>query len=117
MKERLSQAVESARENGRQADLSDVPLEQLPAYEETGERNTATPNVDDRTTPIVAPIPVRPGQSSSISPSVPAPAPPASTTITTNQFVAPDEPPPGYEEAQLTGVSDSLEESLRSQNT
>ena len=98
LKDKLSHAAESAREHGRRADLSDVPLEQLPAYEASSSQET-TPNIG-QTTATATPEATQPAVSNSAS-----------------LVPAPNEPPPGYEEAQSAGVAASLEESVRRQNT
>ena len=118
LRERLRQAVDVAQSagdgveiDGRGAgplsgvNLNSVHLEDLPAYEDTrqytrlpdnlpspplgrGSVGTAyTSSTADRTTP-----PVSPRQES---------------------FQPPNEPPPGYEEVQQSGVADELERRLR----
>lgn len=68
-------------------------LEQLPAYEPARE-------VEDDESRILSPIPVRPSRTNTGE--VPSVVPPA-----------PDEAPPGYEEAQIQAVSSDLEQRLR----
>ncbi|MCJ1416587.1 hypothetical protein MMC32_002925 [Xylographa parallela] len=118
IKETLSQALESARESGRVpgqgqgVDLSGVHLDQLPAYEDIGSTAIAHP-----TTVIQQPVPITPprthqsrpannGQPQTLGTSTGGP-----TTV--QPFQPPNEPPPGYEEAQQGSVVDHLEESIR----
>ena len=118
IKETLSQALESARESGRVpgqgqgVDLSGVHLDQLPAYEDIGSTAIAHP-----TTVIQQPVPIMPprthqsrpannGQPQTLGTSTGGP-----TTV--QPFQPPNEPPPGYEEAQQGSVVDHLEESIR----
>lgn len=105
IKERLYQAYTVARESG-QRNVVDVDLEQLPAYEPTRD----VEHQDDAPT-ILSPIPVRPlaresGVDGVGSPREPSPPKP-------EQFTAPDEPPPGYEEAQAQAVGVDLDQRLR----
>lgn len=90
LKERVAQAAQLARDAGAEVDLRNVHLEQLPAYEaarEVGGEVSATP---------------------------PEPEPPLKENGNGNEsFVQPDEPPPGYEEAQAQAVGMSLESRLR----
>lgn len=86
IKERLWNAVQVAREDGR-ADVAPVDLEQLPRYEAAGEEGDAGPQG-------VA------GQK-------------AEGEREGERFVQPEEPPPGYEEAQAQAVGASLEERTR----
>lgn len=100
IKERSYQAYTVARETGQNgvagADLANVHLEQLPAYE-------AGKDVEDAEEPqILSPIPRRPTGNATTEAVVPP-----------NNRPAPDEPPPGYEEAQVQAVGDVLEERLR----
>ncbi|MCJ1312896.1 hypothetical protein MMC25_006572 [Agyrium rufum] len=145
IKESLAQAIETARESGRGGaggsgaggaaagiDLSNVNLDQLPAYEEHG--NTMR-------VPAPQPFPPQPPsqpqqqqqqqQPPSSSPQIvqPVPISPNRPRRTSEQRIAglsqtlqqpqqatvpqPDEPPPGYEETQQSGVADRLEESVR----
>lgn len=108
IKERLHQAYMVAQETSHRdaagnIDLANVHLEQLPAYE------AAREVVEDDGPTILSPVPTRPGRDSGVggvrSPVTSSPKPvPA---------VAPDEPPPGYEEAQAQAVSVDLEQRLR----
>ncbi|KAI4101622.1 MAG: hypothetical protein L6R37_004855 [Teloschistes peruensis] len=118
IKETVSQAVEMARESGRQQgpDLSDINLEQLPAYEEVGNTVPAPP-------PLLH-------QPTAISPTAPSYAPsrdsgivlssdderhvkPSAMEASDQQYPPPNEPPPGYEEVQQTSVAENLERNLR----
>ncbi|KAL8949257.1 MAG: hypothetical protein Q9222_004613 [Ikaeria aurantiellina] len=120
IKETMSQAIEVARESGRQtqgSDLSDVNLEQLPAYEEVG--TTVSVSAPP---PIQQPIPISPtasAQGSSRDSGImlssddernPKPPPVAASQ---QQYPPPDGPPPGYEEAQQSSVAENLERNLR----
>jgi hypothetical protein len=109
LKERVTHAVETARDSGRSADLTDVPFEQLPAYEVTSSHAPVTSPPDGPT--IIAPTPVRPGAPSASATQV---APSGGRQA---QQIPPDEPPPGYEEAQSSSVMNSLEESVREANS
>ena len=110
IKERLYHAYTIARESGHGSttaeDLSNVNLEQLPAYE------PATEVERDDSPPILSPRPLRPGMDSDVngagSPTKSPPPHPA-------QFAAPDEPPPGYEEAQAQAVGIDLDQRLRAE--
>ncbi|KAL8938439.1 MAG: hypothetical protein Q9211_003202 [Gyalolechia sp. 1 TL-2023] len=120
VKETAAQAVEVARESGRQhgPDLSDINLEQLPAYEEIGSMAAApaAPS-SQRPIPVAGTIPSQvPQQDSGIVLSShdgrnPKPPPPAAASD--QQYPTPDELPPGYEEVQQRSVVDNLERSLR----
>ena len=107
VKESLVQAQEVARETGRETNLANVG-EQLPAYEEVGEGSSPRARAEEPQ--LVAPTPLRPGQSTSSA------GPPAPTQrraeegTSSEQFQAPNEPPPGYEEVQSRSVMDRLEE-------
>ena len=119
IKETLSQVSEQARENGRPVDLSTVDLEQLPAYEEVAAAVPTTVPITASTTHIQRPTPISPtGASRPLprvngtidhgrdrkGPSNPEPA---------EQLPPPNEPPPGYDEAQQSSVAESLEASIR----
>jgi hypothetical protein len=109
IKERLQQAYSVARESGQHGtgdmDLANVHLEQLPAYEPAREIE-----LEDDGPTILSPIPTRPGRDSGID-GVRSPS--ESDSPKTEQSSAPDEPPPGYEEAQAQAVSVDLERRLR----
>jgi hypothetical protein len=104
VKERLHQMREAreASGGGQGAELASVHLEQLPAYE-------AAREIQDDGPTILSPVPVRPGAEGALrrAPS-PSPSPPPPQV-----FGAPDEPPPGYEEAQAQAVGVDLDERLR----
>lgn len=117
IKETISQAVELERESGRQQgpDLSDINLEQLPAYEEIGSTASAQPP------PLHRPVPITP-TTSTYAPSRDSgvvlssddernPKPLAQPSD--QQHPPPDEPPPGYEEVQQESVVENLERNLR----
>jgi len=96
IKERLSQALEASRASGAsqagQVDMSNVHLEQLPAYEPAGATAQASLATSSTT------------QDSVIADArAPSPAP------------NPDEPPPGYEEAQVAAFTIDLEARLRAE--
>jgi hypothetical protein len=105
IKERSHQAYTVARENGRNgmtdAGLANVHLEQLPAYEApvNNSREADGPR-------ILSPVPVRPT-------GAPAPAVSSQATTPAVNLPAPDEPPPGYEEAQVQAVGIDLEQRMR----
>ena len=97
----------------------DVDLEQLPAYEEV-EGGSAVPqqptaSVQETAPQIQRPTPISP-HSTLHQPSLhsdedtraPKPAP-----TTSEPFVPPNEPPPGYEEVQSRSIADNLEQRLR----
>ncbi|CAL8580145.1 hypothetical protein XPA_005878 [Xanthoria parietina] len=123
LKETITQAVEVARESGRQqgeSDLSDINLEQLPAYEDIGNTTavSATPQP-----PIQQPTPITPTATPSYTPQLhsrstlsSAEGDESSSRRPDQQYPPPDEPPPGYEEAQQQNnhsVVDNLERNLR----
>ena len=112
IKERLYQAYTVARESGQRGDnvdMANVHLEQLPAYEPAREVER-----EEEERVILSPVPLRPGEArdsgvaglrSENDEEAPAPA----------EQVAPDEPPPGYEEAQSQAVDAALEQRLRTE--
>ncbi len=109
IKERLQQAYSVARESGQRGgaggvDLANVHLEQLPAYEPARE---IMPEDDGPT--ILSPIPTRPGRDSGVDG---VRSPTERSSPKPEQF-APDEPPPGYEEAQAQAVGVDLDRRLR----
>lgn len=119
-KEVLSQAVEVARESGRsqRADLSDLPLEQLPAYEETESTS------QELTIPIQQPTPIPTPTRATADPTQrdsSATVPSDDERISESRDMAashaqtelPDEPPPGYDESQQSSVVHNLEQSAR----
>ncbi|KAI4148463.1 MAG: hypothetical protein L6R39_002783 [Caloplaca ligustica] len=118
IKETMAQAVEVARDNGRQGpDLSDINLEQLPAYEEVGTTLSSGPPP-----PLQQPSPVSPlatarapQRDSGVvlsSDDERNPKPPAAPA-SDQQYPPPNEPPPGYEEVQQNSIADSLEQRVR----
>jgi len=118
VKASLSHALEIARESGHTTgqtsniDLSNVHLDQLPAYEEAG-GNVAAPAQQ-----IFRPVPIsvnntRQPPSTGQGSTVPA----SNESTTGEQFVPPDEPPPGYEEAQASSLVNHLEERVRREST
>lgn len=121
IKETAAQAVEVARDSGRQhgPDLSDINLEQLPAYEEVG-GITAAPAGP----PLREPVPLTPALPSHVpqrDSGIVLPSDdeshskqqPPSTAASDQQYPPPDEPPPGYEEVQQSSVAYNLERRLR----
>lgn len=107
IKERLYQAYTVARESG-QRNVVDVDLEQLPAYEPAPRRVES----EDEGLTILSPIPTRPqardsGVDGLRGPTETSPPKPE------GNFTAPDEPPPGYEEAQAQAVGIELDQRLR----
>ena len=111
IKESLSHAMDMARESGRPsaADLSDINLEQLPAYEEA----TGGP-VLQRPTPVsrtVVPNAPPMGNRTVVSSHDEHTNPPSSGS--SHEYPPPNEPPPGYEETQQNSLADSLERSIR----
>ncbi|MCJ1463196.1 hypothetical protein MMC07_001801 [Pseudocyphellaria aurata] len=111
IKESLSQASELARETGRPIDLSNVELEQLPAYEEVASSptNASAPSIQ-RPTPITPTAISRPA--------------PRNDGVADGQrrrreqnfsegLPPPNEPPPGYDEVQQNSIADNLEASIR----
>ncbi|EHK99888.1 putative UPF0664 stress-induced protein C29B12.11c [Glarea lozoyensis 74030] len=105
IKERSHQAYTVARDNGQNgiADAGNIHLEQLPAYEAPA--NNAREPDEPR---ILSPVPVRPT-------GPPAPAVSSQATTTAANLPAPDEPPPGYEEAQVQAVGIDLEQRMRNE--
>ncbi|KAL2040871.1 hypothetical protein N7G274_006329 [Stereocaulon virgatum] len=139
IKENVAQAIELARESGRNVTgggstgVVDVDLEQLPAYEEAsgqaaggemggqpvGATATAQAPQLQRPTPIAPNGVQRPG-----------PALPANNGVVgleqqggmdagrsrRDDPPPPDEPPPGYEEVQQSSVADHLERRVRGES-
>ena len=103
IKERLYQAYSVARESGQGgagADLSNVHLEQLPAYEPAreAEREPEEPV-------ILSPIPVRPADRDGRMPDPEGLADDSDSEAPGPAAPAPSDPPPGYEEAQAQAIS------------
>ena len=111
IKETLSQALEIAREHGRPqaVDLSEINLEQLPAYEEvTGGPVLQRPTPISRTANFLNP----PSDSGAgVSPEDEGTNPPSAGS--SNGHPPPNEPPPGYEETQQSSVAENLEQGVR----
>ena len=110
IKERLIQAYTVARESGHR-NVVDVDLEQLPAYEPATSAARQVESEDEGPA-ILSPIPTRPqvrdsGVDGLRSPTETSPPKPE------ENFTAPDEPPPGYEEAQAQAVGIDLDQRLR----
>lgn len=82
-----------------------VDLEQLPAYAPATEVES-----DDEELTILSPIPTRPLPRASSAEDV---TPIEASNNKPEEFVAPDEPPPGYEEAQAQAVGIDLDQRLR----
>jgi hypothetical protein len=105
VKERLQQAVEVSRIHGDGAggsagamhgvDVSNVNAEDLPVYSEESDGPLISPIAASmpRHQPVQLPVDTAPGA---------RPQPRA----TDNTFSPPDEPPPGYEEAQMATLQD-----------
>ncbi|MCJ1472149.1 hypothetical protein MMC13_000796 [Lambiella insularis] len=116
IKETLSHAMDMARESGQVTghaaglDLSAVNLEQLPAYEEVGGSYVASAPTQIQQPAPMTPPHARPSRGSGNNDLVG----PAGVSSTTGQpFQPPDEPPPGYEEAQQSSAVGHLEDSVR----
>ena len=97
IRDSLLQAVEQAHANGQEFNPANVHLDELPAYTEGA--------------PQTGPPPQQP-RSGAPSQSL-APEPPPVARPSSGGFQPPNEPPPGYEEAQSSGVRDQMEESIR----
>ncbi|PSS13205.1 hypothetical protein M430DRAFT_36317 [Amorphotheca resinae ATCC 22711] len=108
VKERLYHAYTLARETGQSGtsvDLANVHLEQLPAYEPAQEVGR-----QDSEPVILSPRPVRPTEIDSGAPGVRGLDESSHSAMS---VPGPDEPPPGYEEAQAQAVSIDLDQRLR----
>ena len=141
IKETVQQAAESARETGSSVHPSDLDLEQLPAYEEAvggarGDRrvsqqptasapnSTRLPAVTAQGYPdeksassastASAPRPARTANTAAPPTALqrPTPANPNATTIEQPR-PAPNEPPPGYDEANDATIANNLERQVR----
>jgi len=115
IKERLYQAVSVARESSGTSgvNLANVHLEQLPAYEPAEDVQVEGNRVEEEEDEpvILSPRPVRPGHGDgTVTGEVRAEEPP-----NVSASIAPDEPPPGYEEAQAQAVGEDLEQRLRNE--
>jgi len=105
IKERLQQAVEVSRIHGDGAggsagamngvDVSNINVEDLPVYSEQSDGPLLSPVAASipQQLPVQSPVDTTPGAR-------PQPRP------TDNAFSPPDEPPPGYEEAQMATLED-----------
>lgn len=101
VKERLNHAYSVARDSGHSGsnvDLGNVHLEQLPAYEPAREVEG-----EEDGPVILSPTPIRPSGADGSASS--ARNTDSSSNSGTSGGVAPDEPPPGYEEAQAQAGS------------
>lgn len=128
IKERLQQAVEAARESGHltgdgsernggagagalaAVDMNAVQLDELPAYEDQSGRPPSHNAV-----PVAAAAAAagsRNGANAQRDSGV-AVSPPVRSPRE-EEFVPPNEPPPGYEEVQVESVAEQLERRLRS---
>jgi len=121
IRESLTQAMEIAREAGNTVDPSNVHLEQLPAYEDVNQGGALTSFAQQHQAPLIvpliAPTPIRPTQTTGPIPAnYAAPSPTPLEPQGLQQNLEPDEPPPGYEEAQSTNVMNSVEDSIRRSN-
>lgn len=120
IKENVSQAIELAQESGRPEDLSNVDLDQLPAYEEVAGSSpiSAAPPAPVSTSNIEQPTPISPrrlvGPSRSGGEINPWSNPQPTRRPNNVQAPPPNEPPPGYDEVQRSSVAESLEASIRS---
>ncbi|KAK0934581.1 hypothetical protein LTR29_013847 [Friedmanniomyces endolithicus] len=120
VKERLQQAVEingmSGGGDGSAAsrtvmgglNVGTVDLEDLPAYQEESDGPLLSPVMADTPAAIPRVVPVRQSQVQrdsgvGVEDDRPLPKP------TDNAFSPPDEPPPGYEEAQMQGLQEEVE--------
>lgn len=119
IKENVSQAIESAQDSGRPEDLSNVDLDQLPAYEEVAGSAPllAAPSAPISISNIQQPTPIPPrrlvGPSQSGSEIHPWSNPQPTRRPNNVQAPPPNEPPPGYDEVQSSSVAGSLEASIR----
>jgi len=115
IKERVHQAYTVARESGQRGTptaLADVHLEQLPAYE-PAPREEPAPEVTRESEPVIlSPVPIRPTERDS---GVAGVRSLAGTSPKPERVPTPDEPPPGYEEAQAQAIDAGLERTIREQ--
>lgn len=107
IKDRLHQAYTVAQETSNSdavgnIDLANVHLEQLPAYEAPRQ----VPEDDGPT--ILSPVPLRPGRESELE----GVTSPLTSSANPEPPIAPDEPPPGYEEVQAQAVRLDLDQRL-----
>jgi hypothetical protein len=111
VRERLQQALEVARLNGEQAgntrggalngvDISNVNLEELPAYQEESDGPLLPPThaAVAQSQRVVSPVLQQQGDSGDEAPDTRA-----QPRATDSTFSPPDEPPPAYEDSQAAG--------------
>ncbi|GAB7364029.1 hypothetical protein MBLNU230_g4586t1 [Neophaeotheca triangularis] len=111
IRERLQQAIEVSRIQGDGAsssagamngvDVSNVNLEDLPAYQEQSDGPLMPPTA----VAAAAAAAQQPQRDSGIAVQDERPRPKA----TDNAFSPPNEPPPGYEETQMAGLQDEMD--------
>jgi WW domain-binding protein 2 len=115
IKEHLHHAIQIARDQGRNigsvgalsgADLAGVHLEQLPAYEPSQQAPGVEPAEDQ-----VPVSPVHPAGRDNVGGLRSQPRP--EEEVSTPPVEPPNEPPPGYEEAQVQAVGIDLDQRLR----
>ena len=116
IKERLHHAISIARDEGRNigsagvlggADLASVHLEQLPAYEPPPQASSAEPTEERDPASPIHPA----GRDSGVAGLRGKPKP--EEEVSTPPAEPPNEPPPGYEEAQAQAVGIDLDQRLR----
>lgn len=114
IREQLYHAISIAREEGRNVgrgdglggvDLAGVHLDQLPAYEAESGPGTGVTSPQAQISPIMA--------SSEFENEVTGIQTPSTPEAIQQTFTPPDEPPPGYEEAQFQAVGIDLDRRLR----
>ena len=125
IKEQVSHAAEIAIESGRANRNTngpiDVDLEQLPAYEESGNgghTQQSPPTLVQTSAPeIQRPTPISPDGITHSPPyrSEPSERAPKPAPTISEPFPPPNESPPRYEEVQSSSVANNLERRLRDQ--
>jgi WW domain-binding protein 2 len=114
VKERLQQAMEVQRMDGNGtsatatlngANMPNVDLEDLPAYQEESDGPLLSPVSPISRVIPAQPIPTQRDSGVAVEDDRPQPKP-------SNGFQPPSEPPPGYEEAQRQGVQEEMERRL-----
>ena len=118
IKDALAQMVDVARESGHsgRAELSEVNLEQLPAYEEVGNtRQGAGPLIHQPVpmSPVAASRTTQRDSGIVVSSDDEQNSKPTSIATSSEQAPLPNGPPPGYEEVQHNSIVDTLEENAR----
>jgi hypothetical protein len=118
IKERLHHAISIARDEGRNigsvgvlrgADLAGVHLEQLPAYEPPPRTSSAEPTeARNAVSPNHPPV-----RDSGVAGLRGSNHPKPEEDVSTPPVEPPNEPPPGYEEAQAQAVGIDLDQRLR----